>query len=139
MRIAGNGEKYMHNKFCLIDVLSNESDAVVNTHPVNGILINGSMNWTSNVRIFFRHFAFMLFHQDQIVFVIGLEFNFYVNKLKIKFNFFRVLTVIGRMFNSHPMIILNLNTKNHLTTCGRDLMKMVIAENDDVNEFYKIT
>ena len=50
IRIAGNGDKYMHNKFCLIDVLYNESGADENTHPVKGILINGSMNWTTNVR-----------------------------------------------------------------------------------------
>lgn len=50
MRIAGNGDKYMHHKFCLIDVMYDEIDAEENTHPVNGILINGSMNWTSNVR-----------------------------------------------------------------------------------------
>lgn len=49
VRIAGDGERYMHNKFCLIDVLVDESGFKENSHPVNGVLINGSMNWTANV------------------------------------------------------------------------------------------
>lgn len=50
-RIAGNGDIYMHNKFCLIDVLTDETKFKENTHPLNGVLINGSMNWTVNVRM----------------------------------------------------------------------------------------
>lgn len=50
-RIAGNGDVYMHNKFCLIDVLTDETKFKENTHPLNGVLINGSMNWTTNVRM----------------------------------------------------------------------------------------
>lgn len=49
VRIAGDGEKYMHNKFCLIDVLYNEKNAVENRHPNDGLVINGSLNWTANV------------------------------------------------------------------------------------------
>lgn len=51
VRIAGDGEKYMHNKFCLIDVLHNENSTTENLHPQKGLLINGSMNWTANVSI----------------------------------------------------------------------------------------
>lgn len=40
----------MHNKFCLIDVVTNETKFQENTHPANGILITGSLNWTLNVR-----------------------------------------------------------------------------------------
>lgn len=47
----------MHHKFCLVDVLENESGEVENSHPVKGVLINGSMNWTANVRIFFVFFS----------------------------------------------------------------------------------
>lgn len=51
IRIAGNKDLYMHNKFCLIDVLTNETKFKENSHPLNGLLISGSLNWTSNVRI----------------------------------------------------------------------------------------
>lgn len=51
VRIAGSPDLYMHNKFCLVDVLTNESKFKENTHPLNGVLINGSMNWTTNVRM----------------------------------------------------------------------------------------
>lgn len=51
VRIAGNGDLYMHNKYCLIDVLTDETKYKENTHPLNGVLINGSMNWTTNVRM----------------------------------------------------------------------------------------
>lgn len=51
IRIAGNKDLYMHNKFCLIDVLTNETKFNENAHPLNGLLISGSLNWTSNVRI----------------------------------------------------------------------------------------
>lgn len=51
VRIAGDKDLYMHNKFCLIDVLTNETKFKENTHPLNGVLINGSMNWTSNVSL----------------------------------------------------------------------------------------
>lgn len=50
VRIAGTDDLYMHNKFCLIDVLTDEKKVIENTHPLNGVLINGSMNWTTNVR-----------------------------------------------------------------------------------------
>lgn len=50
VRIAGNGDLYMHSKFCLIDVLIDETKFKENTHPFNGVLINGSMNWTTNVK-----------------------------------------------------------------------------------------
>lgn len=49
VRIAGTGEQIMHNKFCLIDVLTDEKSIIENAHPQNGLLINGSMNWTLNV------------------------------------------------------------------------------------------
>lgn len=51
VRIAGNGDLYMHNKYCLIDVLTDETKYKENTHSLNGVLINGSMNWTTNVRM----------------------------------------------------------------------------------------
>lgn len=47
VRVVGNGENLMHNKFCLIDVTTNEDMRII--HPNNGLLINGSLNWTSNV------------------------------------------------------------------------------------------
>ena len=39
----------MHNKFCVIDVLRDEKTLVVNKHPLNGVFINGSMNWSMGV------------------------------------------------------------------------------------------
>lgn len=43
----------MHHKFCLIDVLYNEKTSeknpVKNQHPTEGLIINGSLNWTANV------------------------------------------------------------------------------------------
>lgn len=56
MRIAGDGDRYMHNKFCLIDVLNGEDGFNENNHPNNGLLINGSLNWTTNVTDFNRNF-----------------------------------------------------------------------------------
>lgn len=52
VRIAGDGDNFMHHKFCLIDVLTGEKEINENTHPQKGLLINGSMNWTHNVRFF---------------------------------------------------------------------------------------
>lgn len=50
VRIAGDGEKLMHNKFYLIDVLVDETKfPEKNQHSSNGLLINGSLNWTTNV------------------------------------------------------------------------------------------
>ncbi|XP_031625226.1 mitochondrial cardiolipin hydrolase-like [Contarinia nasturtii] len=62
VRIAGDGDLYMHNKFCLIDVLSGEKSKE-NTHPLNGVLINGSMNWTANG--FDRNWENILFTSDE--------------------------------------------------------------------------
>lgn len=45
VRIGGDGDNCMHNKFCLIDV--NEKSGISGIwHPYNGLLITGSMNWT---------------------------------------------------------------------------------------------
>lgn len=52
IRVGGDSVKLMHNKFCLIDVLNNEAECLKNSHPTNGVLINGSFNWTTNVSIF---------------------------------------------------------------------------------------
>lgn len=49
VRVVGDGEKYMHNKFCLIDVTHNEKYSELNQHPTGGLLINGSLNWTGGV------------------------------------------------------------------------------------------
>lgn len=38
----------MHNKFCLIDVM-NDEECLDNLHPTKGIVITGSLNWTTNV------------------------------------------------------------------------------------------
>lgn len=48
-RFAGDGgNRMMHHKFCLIDVLNDEEIFNKNKHPSNGLLINGSLNWTKN-------------------------------------------------------------------------------------------
>lgn len=49
VRVAGDGNNYMHNKFCLIDVTLNEKDFNENAHPTKGLVMTGSLNWTSNV------------------------------------------------------------------------------------------
>lgn len=49
MKITGDAESLMHHKFCIIDVLYDETTLTVNNHPLNGVLITGSLNWTLNV------------------------------------------------------------------------------------------
>lgn len=43
VRVSGEDDKLMHNKFCLIDGTASR-----------GILITGSMNWTYGVSLVFR-------------------------------------------------------------------------------------
>lgn len=78
VRIAGDGEKYMHNKFCLIDVLVDESGFKENKHPVNGVLINGSMNWTANVSMNLEmlHSKIILGEIVQISTFLNFDFTF---------------------------------------------------------------
>lgn len=111
VRIAGDGEKYMHNKFCLIDVLVDESGFKENKHPVNGVLINGSMNWTANVSMNLEKLYSKI--------ILG-------NLLRIStlISLSRVLIETGRIFTLHLMNISSLNIKRHSTIFGVDWLKL---------------